>query len=280
LESVGQLAAGISHEINTPTQYVGDNTRFLRDAFQDLLKVHQKYSELAEACRTSVIAAELLAEVDAAAQEADVEFLIQEIPKAIEQSLEGTERISKIVQSMKDFAHPGIAVKQSCDLNKAIDSTITVACSEWKYVAEMVTNFDATLPLVPCLQGEFNQVVLNMIINASHAIGDVIGDGSSGKGTITISTHRAGDWAEIRVGDTGTGIPEANRARIFDPFFTTKQVGKGTGQGLAISHNVVVEKHGGTISVESEEGAGTTFVIRLPLEDAAKPAAELRNTAS
>jgi signal transduction histidine kinase len=270
LESVGQLAAGISHEINTPTQYVSDNTRFLRDAFQDLLKVHQKYFQLAEACRGGAATADLLAEVDASAKDADVEFLTQEIPKAIEQSLEGTERISKIVQSMKDFAHPGTAVKQACDLNKAIDSTITVACSEWKYIADMVTDFDTTLPLVPCLQGEFNQVVLNMIINASHAIGDVIGDGSGGKGTITISTRRAGAWAEIRIGDTGTGIPEANRARIFDPFFTTKQVGKGTGQGLSISHNVVVEKHGGTITLESEEGAGTTFIIRLPLQETAK----------
>ena len=270
LESVGQLAAGISHEINTPTQYVSDNTRFLRDAFQDLLKVHQKYFQLAEACRSGAATADLLAEVEASARDADVDFLTQEIPKAIEQSLEGTERISKIVQSMKDFAHPGTAVMQACDLNKAIDSTITVACSEWKYIADMVTDFDTSLPLVPCLQGEFNQVVLNMIINASHAIGDVVGDGSAGKGTITISTRCAGAWAEIRVGDTGTGIPEANRERIFDPFFTTKQVGKGTGQGLSISHNVVVEKHGGTITLETEEGAGTTFIIRLPLREAAK----------
>jgi len=169
---------------------------------------------------------------------------------------------------MKDFAHPGVAVKQACDLNKAIDSTITVACGEWKYVAQMVTDFDSSLPLIPCLQGEFNQVVLNMIINASHAIGDVVGDGSKGRGTITISTRRADPWAEIRIGDTGTGIPENVRARIFDPFFTTKQVGKGTGQGLAISHNVVVDKHGGTISLESTEGLGTTFIIRLPLDEA------------
>jgi PAS domain S-box-containing protein len=270
LESVGQLAAGISHEINTPTQYVSDNICFLRDAFQDLLNVHQKYSQLAVACRSGAATDVLLTEVEVSAKEADVVFLTQEIPKAIEQSLEGTERISKIVQSMKNFAHPGTALKQACDLNKAIDSTITVACSEWKYVANMITDFDSSMPLVPCLQGEFNQVVLNMIINASHAIGDVIGDGSAGKGTITISTRCAGAWAEIRVGDTGTGIPEANRARIFDPFFTTKQVGKGTGQGLAISHNVVVEKHGGTISLESEEGEGTTFIIRLPLEKTAE----------
>jgi PAS domain S-box-containing protein len=280
LESVGQLAAGISHEINTPTQYVSDNTRFLRDAFQDLLKVHEKYFQLAQACRSGAATADLLVEVEASAIEADVDFLTQEIPKAIEQSLEGTQRISKIVQSMKDFAHPGTAVKQACDLNRAIESTITVACSEWKYVAEMVTDFDATLPLVPCLQGELNQVVLNMIINASHAIGDVIGDGSAGKGTITISTRRAGPWVEIRIGDTGTGIPEANRARIFDPFFTTKQVGKGTGQGLSISHNVVVEKHSGTITLESEEGAGATFLIRLPLQETAQTAPAPRDGTS
>jgi signal transduction histidine kinase/response regulator RpfG family c-di-GMP phosphodiesterase len=267
LESVGQLAAGIAHEINTPTQYVSDNTRFLRDAFEDVLKVQEKYSEFTTAYRTGAATPELLAAVDKSVRDADLEFLASEIPKAVEQSLDGTQRISKIVQSMKDFAHPGVAVKQACDLNKAIDSTITVACGEWKYVAEMVTDFDSTLPLIPCLQGEFNQVILNMIINASHAIGDVVGDGSSGKGKITISTRRVDPFAEIRIADTGAGIPESYRARIFDPFFTTKQVGKGTGQGLAISHHVVVDKHGGTITVESTEGLGTTFIIRLPLQD-------------
>src|ERR1700674_1440056 len=279
LESIGQLAAGIAHEINTPAQYVSDNTRFLRDAFRDLLKVHQKYSQLAEAGGSGAVTADFLLKVEPLAKQADVDFLAQEIPKAIEHSLDGTERTSKIVRSMKDFAHPGTAVKQACDLNKAIDSTITVACSEWKYVADMVTDFDTTLPLVPCLQGAFNQVVLNMIINASHAIGDVIGDGSAGKGTITISTRRAGEWAEIRIGDTGTGIPEENRMRIFDPFFTTKQVGKGTGQGLSISHNVVVEKHNGTITLESEEGAGTPFIIRLPLQETEKIPQALKDAA-
>jgi len=271
LESVGQLAAGIAHEINTPTQYVSDNARFLGDAFQDVLKVQEKYSAFTSAFRSGAASSELLAALDKSVKDADMEFLTTEIPKAVEQSLEGTKRISKIVQSMKDFAHPGVAVKQACDLNKAIDSTITVACGEWKYVAQMVTDYDSTLPLIPCLQGEFNQVVLNMIINASHAIGDVVGDGSKGKGTITISTRRVDPWAEIRIADTGTGIPENVRARIFDPFFTTKQVGKGTGQGLAISHNVIVEKHGGTISVESVEGVGTTFIIRLPLEETTSP---------
>ncbi|HEY6802884.1 MAG TPA: ATP-binding protein [Pyrinomonadaceae bacterium] len=267
LESVGQLAAGIAHEINTPTQYVSDNTRFLIDAFQDLLKVHDAYAELASSARAGTTTPTLLAEVDKSIKDADLEFLTEEIPKALTQSLEGTQRISKIVQSMKDFAHPGVAVKQACDLNRAIDSTITVACGEWKYVAHLITDFDPMLPLVPCLQGELNQVILNMIINASHAIADVVGDGSKGKGTITISTTLAPPWAEIRIRDTGTGIPEKYRSRIFDPFFTTKQVGKGTGQGLAISHNVIVEKHGGTISLESAEDTGTTFIIRLPLQE-------------
>ncbi|HLH55624.1 MAG TPA: HAMP domain-containing sensor histidine kinase, partial [Verrucomicrobiae bacterium] len=151
------------------------------------------------------------------------------------------------------------------DLNHAIESTITVARNEWKYVAEVVTRFDPNLPPVPCLAGEFNQVILNLIINATHAIADVVGDGSKGKGTITVSTQRQRDWVEVRVHDTGAGIPEKIRGRIFEPFFTTKGVGKGTGQGLAISRSVIVDKHGGKISFESAVGKGTTFIIQLPL---------------
>ncbi|MBW2127660.1 MAG: hypothetical protein JRH08_18935 [Deltaproteobacteria bacterium] len=156
------------------------------------------------------------------------------------------------------------------DLNHAIENTITVAKNEWKYVAEMETDFDPALPPVPCLPGELNQVILNMIINAAHAIADVMGDGSKGKGTIRITTRRDGNWAEIRISDTGTGIPEAIRDRIFDPFFTTKEVGKGTGQGLAIARSMIVDKHGGTIDFETQEGKGTTFIIRLPLEEKVK----------
>jgi PAS domain S-box-containing protein len=264
LESIGQLAAGIAHEINTPTQYVGDNTRFLQDAFGDLSRLLEKYHQLLEAGCAGAITPGLVGEVRALEEEVDADYLVQEIPKAVRQSLEGIGRIAKIVQSMKDFAHPGQTEKQAADLNKAIESTITVARNEWKYVAEMRTDFDTALPPVPCLLSEFNQVVLNMIINAAHAIAGVVGDGAEGKGTITISTRHAGDWAEVRIGDTGTGIPEQVRSRIFDPFFTTKEVGKGTGQGLAISHSVVVEKHGGTIHFETEVGRGTTFIIRLP----------------
>ena len=266
LESIGQLAAGIAHEINTPTQYVGDNTRFLDDSFADLIKVFRKYSELLSASKVGTVTPELMSEVEAAIEEADVDYLLEEIPKAIQQSLAGVERVARIVRAMKEFSHPGGDEKTGTDINRAIESTVTVARNEWKYVADMVTDFDTGLPLVPCLPGDFNQVILNLVINASHAIADVVGDGAGGKGTITVRTRRDGDWAEIRISDTGTGIPEEFRSRIFDPFFTTKEVGKGTGQGLAISHNVIVEKHKGTLGFETEVGKGTTFIIRLPME--------------
>ena len=166
---------------------------------------------------------------------------------------------------MKEFSHPGTEEKTPADLNHAIESTLTVCASVWKYVAEMVTEFDTSLPSVPCLPGEFNQVILNIVVNASHAIADVVPKG--GKGKITLSTRRAGEWAEIRIRDTGGGIPEKIQDRIFDPFFTTKGVGKGTGQGLAIARSVVVDKHGGTLTFETETGIGTTFIIRLPLTE-------------
>jgi PAS domain S-box-containing protein len=268
LESIGQLAAGIAHEINTPTQYVGDNTRFIRDAFADINLVLQKYRELLEAARDGEIKKELIVEVEEEIKNADMEYLVEEVPMAVQQSLEGVSRIAKIVESMKDFAHPGSKEKKAEDLNKAIQSTVTVARNEWKYVADMELKFDESLPPVPCLVGEFNQVILNMVINAAHTIADVVGDGSNGKGKITIQTKKVdSEWAEIRVSDTGTGIPKKIQSRVFDPFFTTKEVGKGTGQGLAISHNVVVEKHGGKLSFETEIGKGTTFIIRLPLGD-------------
>jgi PAS domain S-box-containing protein len=269
LESIGQLAAGIAHEINTPTQYVGDNTRFLKKAFADLTGLLSGYLILLQAVKDGTATPELVATIEEAVQEADFEYLTQEIPAAISQTLEGVERVTRIVRAMKDFSHPDSAEKVLTDLNKTIESTLTVARNEWKYSADMVTDFDPELPMVPCLQGEFNQVILNLVINASHAIRDVIAVGSTGKGTITVSTRRDGAWAEVRVRDTGAGIPEAIRGRIFDPFFTTKGVGKGTGQGLAISRQVMVNKHGGSIDFQSEVGVGTTFILRLPLGEAA-----------
>lgn len=264
LESIGQLAAGIAHEINTPIQYVGDNTRFLQEAYNDLNILLERYGTLYEAAKSQegVFGKEILDEIATCVEDIDLEYLIDEIPTAVKQSLDGVELVAKIVRSMKEFSHPGAAEKTTADLNKAIESTITVSRNEWKYTAEIITDFDPSLPLVPCFPGELNQVILNLIINASHAIADVTKDV---KGKITISTRHDGDWVEIRVGDTGSGIPAEIKSKIFDPFFTTKEIGKGTGQGLAISHNVVVEKHGGTLTCESEVGQGTTFVIRLPL---------------
>ena len=267
LEAIGQLAAGIAHEINTPTQFVGDNIRFLHDAFPDLLALAERCREVA-AQLSSVpgeASATLAATLREALEAADSEYLSEEVPRAIEQALEGVDRVSKIVRAMKEFSHPS-TTKTRIDLNHAIESTITVARSEWKYVADLTTDLDPELPPVPCVPAELNQTILNLLVNAAHAIADKLGEGASQKGTISISTRRVGPWAEIRITDSGTGIPEAIRERIFDPFFTTKEVGKGTGQGLAIAHNAIVGKHQGTLECESVEGQGTTFIIRLPLD--------------
>ncbi len=266
LESVGQLAAGIAHEINTPTQYIGDNVRFLRDAFRDLKSLLGNYERLSVAGQGNSLSREAVQEAAAAVEEANADYLLEEIPKAIDQTLEGVTRVSTLVGAMKEFSHPGTKGKTPLDLNHAIQCTITVARNEWKYVADMETEFDPSLPPISCEPGEFNQVILNLIVNAAHAIGDVVGKGGSEKGKIKVQTRNCPEWAEIRVQDTGSGIPEKVRARVFDPFFTTKEIGKGTGQGLAIARSVVVDKHDGTIHFETEEGKGTTFIVRLPKE--------------
>jgi signal transduction histidine kinase len=179
--------------------------------------------------------------------------------------LEGVEHVARIVRAMKEFSHPGPIEKTAVDLNRAIQSTIVVSRNEWKYVAEVVEDFDWELPPVRCIPGEINQVMLNLIVNAAHAIAPVVRGSSGTRGTITVSTRPDGDWAEIRVRDTGTGIPESARAKLFDPFFTTKEVGKGTGQGLSIAHTVIVKNHSGTIRFETEANVGTTFIVRLPI---------------
>jgi len=269
LRSIGQLASGIAHEINTPTQYVGDNIRFLKDAFEDLIVVLQGDEELLAAARGGVVSAELIRRLQDGRERADLEYLVSEVPVAIQHTLEGVERISKIVRAMKDFAHPGREEKAPADLNQIIDSTVTVARNEWKYVADMQTDFDRSLPPVLCHPAEIGQVILNLVINAAHAIEDVVKQGRAAKGGITIATRRRDGWAEIRISDTGSGIPENIRHRIFDPFFTTKEIGRGTGQGLAICYPVIVGKHGGRITFDSEVGRGTTFTIGLPLGEQA-----------
>ena len=266
LESIGQLAAGIAHEINTPIQYVGDNTRFLRDAFTRLGQVFQGYEGLLGALQGGADVAPLVTDMLALVKATRVRDVLAEVPQSLADSLDGIARVAEIVRAIKEFSHPGSSEKTPQDLNRAIASTALVSRNEWKYVAELETNLDPDLPLVQCLPGEFNQVILNLIINAAHAIGDVVARKPGSKGRITVSTRRDGDWAEIRVRDTGTGIPEENRRNIFNPFFTTKEVGKGTGQGLSIAHTVIVQKHGGTIAFDTEMGAGTTFIVRIPIQ--------------
>ena len=267
LESIGQLAAGIAHEINTPTQYVGDNARFLQEAFNSLSIYLEKCNRLVSEAGDKSFSPELVKDIEKIQKDKDLNYLLEEIPIAIQQSLEGIDRVTKIVGAMKEFSHPDVKEKSSIDINRAIESTITVSRNEWKYVADMETDFDPQLPPVLCLPGEFNQVILNLVINAAHAIEKVIGDGSTGKGKINVSTRSNGKWVEIRIKDTGSGIPQDIRQKIFDPFFTTKEVGKGTGQGLVIARSVIVDQHGGTITFETEEGKGTTFIVRLPKED-------------
>lgn len=272
LESVGRLAAGIAHEINTPTQYIGDNVRFLKDAFTGLRDLLAHYERLLAAAKNHAILPETLAEISAEVERADSAYLLEEIPQAIQQTLEGVGRVSTLVSAMREFSHPGGKEKMALDLNKTIEASIAVTRNEWKYVADLETDFDSSLPLVPCLSGEFSQVILNLIVNAGQAIADVRGPESRGMGKITVRTRKCQDWAEIRIEDTGTGIPENIRGRIFDPFFTTKEVGKGTGQGLAIARSVVVDKLGGSIHFETEMGKGTVFIIRLPHDGKSLPA--------
>ena len=272
LEGIGQLASGIAHEINTPAQFVTDNTTFLKESSVPLLQLLSLAGDMRLAADAGSTSKELLARFDQQVKESDLPYLEKEIPKALEQSLDGLHRISKIVRAMKEFSHPGSGEKVPTDINRALETTITVARNEWKYVAELETEFDTTLPLVPCLQGEFNQAMLNLIVNAAQAIAGVVGDGSKGKGRITITTRRAEQSVEIAIHDTGPGIPSKIQSRIFEPFFTTKPVGKGTGQGLSLAHSTIVKRHRGRIWFESEVGRGTTFFVHLPLQAAAAEA--------
>ncbi len=279
LESIGQLAAGIAHEINTPMQYVADNTRFLNDAFTSVLTALNSYVDVLNPTNGDKTWEERLRDVDEIAERCDLYFLREEIPKALEQSIEGIDRIATIVRAMKSFSHPGAEAKQLADINNAIESTIIVCRHRWKYVADVQLDLLPDLPNVPCHLGEFNQVILNLVVNAADAIADVVGDSGQSRGIIRISTRRDGEHAVIRVSDTGGGIPADIRNRIFDPFFTTKGVGKGTGQGLAICHNTIVVRHDGEVSFETEPGTGTTFILKLPLADTARAATTAKDAA-
>jgi signal transduction histidine kinase len=276
---VGQLAAGIAHEINTPTQYIGDNLRFLRDAFADLrpllttcLALLETRGALTDGAgrgtpggRREAGGGEREAG-DGGREATDVEFLLGEIPDAIDQSLEGVARVAEIARSMKDFSHPDNGEMYPVDINRVVESTLTISRSEWKYVAEVTADLDPGLPPAMCVPGEMNQVLLNLIVNAAHAIEARPGSGAAGrKGTIAVRTRQDDGWVRIEVEDNGSGIPEAVRDRVFERFFTTKDAGRGTGQGLAIARGIVVDRHGGTIRFETEVGRGTVFTVRIPI---------------
>jgi len=266
LEAVGQLAAGIAHEINTPMQYIGDNIRFLNDSFQDISKVLRTCLLWQESAGKEDLTADIHRRLADAIEEADIAYFLDEIATAIEQSIEGVGRVEKIVRAMKDFSHPGGDEKKAANINKILESTVTVSRNEWKYVAEMEMDCKAELPLVLCLASELSQVFLNIIVNSAHAIADMNQGSPKDMGKISIRTTNIPHGIEIRITDTGGGIPEGIQERVFEPFFTTKVRGKGTGQGLAIAHRVIVDKHQGRLSFASETGRGTTFVIELPVD--------------
>jgi PAS domain S-box-containing protein len=263
LESVGLLAAGIAHEINTPMQFVGDNVRFLQDSFTKLQALLGKLRQLCEPSSGLNLPPAFCAEFRRLDTEMDAAYIMEEIPEAIAQTIDGVDRVVTIVRAMKEFAHPERKGMARADINKGLLNTLTVARNELKYVADIETNF-GDLPLVVCSIGDLNQVFLNLLVNAAHAMGEVV-QGTGQKGVIRIETRVEGPMALIAIADTGAGIPENIRDRIFDPFFTTKEVGRGTGQGLAIARSVV-DRHGGTLTFESEVGKGTTFRIALPID--------------
>lgn len=261
MEAVGRLAAGIAHEINTPIQFAGDSIQFLRDALKEVEMLIARYRE-ALASDPSTLA-EQRQQLRLLEQDMDLEYLQEQMPKAIERSLEGLNRVAAIVRAMKAFAHPDDGRKGHVDLNQALLNTLTIARNEYKYVADIVTDL-GELPLVVCNLSELNQVFLNLLVNAAHAIGEKTRQQPNFRGVIHVTTRVDGDHIAVTISDTGIGIPAAIRHKIFDPFFTTKPVGKGTGQGLTIAHTVV-ERHGGTISFTTDEEEGASFTIRLPI---------------
>lgn len=267
LESIGQLAAGIAHEINTPLQYIGDNVRFLRKANPRIMDVVSKYDEL-----VALKAPELTAELEKIKKRGKFGFLEKSMLPAIDSCIEGVERAAEVVSAMKYFSHPGSDdEKEPVDLNKAITATVRVSRGEWKDVAEVELEL-GDIPEVPCLAGPLKQCFLNLVINATHALGDEHGD--SGAGRLHIKTQTVDDHAEVHITDNGPGIPDHVLQRIYDPFFTTKALGKGTGQGLALCRETIIDRHGGELFCETSVGGGTTFVVRLPLQIDATSSAE------
>ncbi len=271
MEAVGQLAGGIAHEINTPIQYVGENMRFMQEAFSDIDTLLDSFKTLMHEAESNDLLTPQVEKVKEIMEEVDFDYLKEEMPKTIEQSLTGAEQVARIVLAMKEFAHPGSRQMAPADINKIVTNTLAVSRNEWKYVAETELELDPDLPEVLCLGGEISQVLMNLIVNAAHAIEHAE---KEEKGKITLSSSLQDGLVEVRVSDNGTGIPESVRESVFNPFFTTKDVGKGTGQGLAIAQDIVVGKHQGQLFFETETGQGTTFIMRLPISQPEALAAE------
>ncbi len=266
IQNLGRLAAGIAHEINTPIQYIGDNIRFFSDSFGQFSELLDHYSRLSEAAVSGKIDDELLDKISSAQERSDIEFLIEEVPQAVEQTLDGINHVAKLVSAMRDFSHVDERRKMPSDLNKAIDNSIVISHNELKYVADVKRELDVSIPSVCCCVDDINQVLLNLLINSAHSIEEKLASSEDKRGLVTVKSWAEGTDVLISVTDTGAGIEQKLQERIFDPFFTTKGAGKGTGQGLAFVRSAIVEKHGGKLELQSEEGLGTTFTIRLPIE--------------
>ncbi|MCP4605723.1 MAG: PAS domain S-box protein [Proteobacteria bacterium] len=266
-ESIGRLTVGIVHEIDTPAKYVSNNTKFLKESFGDLTNVYRKYEDLKKAVEDGRDSAEIVECIENALEETDVEYLLENIPNVTNQFLEAINGILNMLQAIKEFSHSGTGKKMYLDINKTLETTIVLCRNEWKNIANIETEFFPNMPPVLCLPGDLTQAFLNIIVNAAHAVDEVQKEkADQTKGAITITTRKTDDFAEIRVEDTGSGIPENIGDRVFEPFFTTKNMGKGTGQGLSIARSAIVDKHKGRLFFETKEDRGTTFVIQLPLK--------------